>query len=309
MNSPAIKTLVRLSIGLILIISLFFLVSPSSVLQSLQSINPIFLLCGVLLYAFTFLLLTTRWRIIIAHMGEKIPLGVAYQAFAGGVLYSDFTPGRIGDFTRAILVRDRIALHTGTASVLLDRYIDIIVLTGLGISALVIYSSRFGSTLPLVALVVLIVVFTGVTLAVIQNSWVFSLLQKIPFFSLPEFSQGLQKAFLEFQDGKIIIAKGIFLTLIAWMTHAFRIILIAMGLGYILPLPDLFLILPLISALALIPVTISGLGLVEGGTMAALSGYGIPLSAAFTIAVIDRGLTVMFHFVIGGKYAIKNILH
>ena len=62
-----------------------------------------------------------------------------------------------------------------------------------------------------------------------------------------------------------MIAEGIILTVLAWVTHALRIILITMSLGYTLPLPDIFLILPLISALSIIPVTISGSWAGRGG--------------------------------------------
>lgn len=308
MLRPSTKFIVRLAIGIILVSLLFFFVSPSAVIQSLRLINPFFLIYAVIVYAVTFLILTTRWRLIVAHMGGYIPLVDAYQAFAGGVLYSDFTPGRVGDFTRAILVKERIGIHKGTISVFIDRYIDIIVLTGLGIAALVAYSSRFASVLPIFALIVLVIIFSGVTVLFLRNSWIFSLLQKIPFFNIPESASHLQTAFLEFRNGKKVIAEGILLTLLAWVTHALRIILITMGLGYTLPLHDLFLILPLISALSLIPVTIAGLGLVEGGLMAVLAGYGVPLSAALSIAIIDRGLTMLFHFAVGGRCAVKNIL-
>ena len=302
------KFFIRLAIGIILVILLFLFVSPSAVIQSLQSINPIFLVCAVMVYAVSLLILTIRWRIIIAHMGGYIPLSEAYQAFTGGVLYSDFTPGRIGDFTRAILVKERIGIHKGTVSVFIDRYIDIIVLTGLGIAALVIYSSRFASILPLFALIVLLIIFAGVTVLFLQNTWIFSSMKKIPYFNIPESASHLQNALSEFRDGKKVIAEGIFLTILAWVTHALRIILISMGLGYTLPLPDFILILPLISALSLVPVTISGLGLVEGGLMAVIAGYGVPLSAALSIAILDRGLTMLFHFAVGGRYAVKNIL-
>jgi len=302
------KFIVRLSIGIILVILLFLFVSPSAVIQSLRSANPFFLICAVAVYALAFLLLTLRWRLIVAHMGGDIPFGEAYQAFAGGVLYSDFTPGRIGDFSRAILVQERIGIHKGTVSVFIDRYIDIIVLTGLGIAALVIYSSRFASILPILALIVLLVVFAGVTALFLQNSWVFSLIKKIPFLNIPEFASHLQDALSELRDGKRVIAEGTILTVLAWVTHALRIILITMSLGYTLPLPDIFLILPLISALSIIPVTIAGLGLVEGGLMAVIAGYGIPLSVALSIAILDRGLTMLFHFAVGGRCAVKNIL-
>jgi len=241
-------------------------------------------------------------------MGGDIPLGEAYQAFAGGVLYSDFTPGRIGDITRAVLVKERIGIHNGTVSVFIDRYIDIIVLSCLGIAALVLFSSRFASILPLLALTVLLVVLAGVTVFVLKSTLIFSVMKNIPYFHIPEFTSHIQNALLELKDGKKVIAEGIILTVFAWITHALRIILITMGLGYSIPLPDLFLILPLISALSIIPVTIAGLGLVEGGLMAVIAGYGVPLSVALSIAILDRGLTMLFHFAVGGRVAVKNIL-
>ena len=110
MVRPSTKFIIRMSIGILLVILLFLFVSPSAVIQSLRSANPVFLVCAIVVYAVAFLLLTLRWRIIVAHMGGYIPLGEAYQAFAGGVLYSDFTPARIGDLTRA---------HSGAGA---DRY-------------------------------------------------------------------------------------------------------------------------------------------------------------------------------------------
>jgi glycosyltransferase 2 family protein len=309
MPRPLIKTIARLIIGIILILLLFYFVSPAAIIQSLQSINPLFLVGAVLVYACTFLILTIRWRIIVEHMGGYIPLNEAYQAFAGGVLYSDFTPGRVGDLTRAVLIKERLGIQTGVISVMIDRYIDIIVLMGLGVTALVILSSRFVSVFPLIALGILIVIFIGVTILLYQRSWIiYSMIQKIPVQCVREAAGYLQDGLSEFRDGKIIIAKGVCLTIIAWVTHALRVFLIALGLGYALPIPDLFLILPLISTLSLIPITISGLGLVEGGLMAVIGNYGVPLAAALSIAVIDRGLTMLFHFIVGGRYAVRNIL-
>lgn len=308
MVHTSLKFLIRLSIGIILIILLFIFVSPSAIIQSLHSINPVFFVFAIFVYAFTFLLLTIRWQMIIAHMGGTIPLSEAYQAFAGGVLYSDFTPGRIGDLTRAVLVQERIDLHQGTVSVFIDRYIDIIVLSCLGIAAVVIYSSRFASILPLLALTCLLVLLLGVCILVLQSSRIFWLLKKIPVLKISDLAAHLQNALLELKDGKKVIAGGIVLTVIAWVTHALRIILLTLSLGYFLPLPDLFFILPLISALSLIPVTIAGLGLVEGGLMTVIAGYGIPLSVALSIAILDRGLTMFFHFVVGGRIAVKKIL-
>jgi uncharacterized protein (TIRG00374 family) len=308
MVRPRVKFFLRLTIGLILIILLFLFVSPAAVIDSLKSINPFFLIAAILVYALAFLLLTLRWKIILAHMGGYLPLGEAYQAFAGGVLYSDFTPGRIGDLSRAVLVKDRMDLHKGTVSVIIDRFIDIIVLTTLGIAAVVVYSSRFASLLPWISLIVLGVVFAGAIIVFWQNAWICSWIQKIPYFGIPAFVSKVQIAISEFQNERNVFVKGILLTVLAWFFQALRVVLIALGLGYALPLPVLFLILPLISALSIIPITLSGLGIVEGGMTAVLVGLGMPGPAAFSLALLDRGLTMLFHFAVGGRCALKNIV-
>jgi hypothetical protein len=307
MARPPVKFFLRLLIGLTLIILLFLFVSPYEVIDSIKSINPVFLIAAILVYALAFLLLTLRWKIIVAHMGGYLPLGEAYQAFAGGVLYSDFTPGRIGDLSRAVLVKDRMNLHKGTVSVIIDRFIDIIVLTTLGIIAVMVYSSHFASVLPWVSLIVLSMVFVGAILLFWQNARIFSWIQKIPYFGIPAFVAQVQTAISEFQNERNVFVKGILLTVLAWIFQALRIILLALGLGYLLPLQELFLILPLISALSIIPITLSGLGLVEGGMTAVLAGLGLPVSIAFSLAILDRGLTMLFHFAVGGRYALKNI--
>jgi glycosyltransferase 2 family protein len=303
-----VKFFLRLTLGLMLIILLFLFVSPSAVIDSIESINPVFLIAAILVYALAFLVVTLRWRIIVAHLGVQIPLGLAYQAFVGGVLYSDFTPGRIGDLTRAVLVKDQMDLHKATVSVIVDRFIDILVLTTLGIVAVIVYSSRFASILPQIALVVLIVIFLSAIILFWQNSLFFSWIQKIPYFGIPTFVAQVQTALAEFRDARKIFAEGILLTVLVWFIHALRVVLIAFGMGYILPAPELFFILPLISALSIVPITLSGLGLVEGGMMAMLVGYGVPVSAALSIAILDRGLTMFFHFAVGGWYALKKIV-
>ncbi len=303
-----VKFFLRLTIGLILIILLLLFVSPSAVISSIRSINPVFVIAAILVYALAFLILTIRWKIIVAHMRGYLPLGEAYQAFAGGVLYSDFTPGRIGDLTRAVLVRDRMDLHKGTVSVIIDRFIDIIVLTTLGIAAVVVYSSHFASVLPVVSLIVLVVVFVGAIILFWQNERIFSWTQKIPYFGIQAFTAQVQTAISEFRNERNVFVKGILLTVLAWVFQALRVVLIALGLGYSLPLPELFLILPLISALSIIPITLSGLGLVEGGMTAVLVGLGMPVSAALSLAILDRGVTMLFHFAVGGRYAMKNIV-
>ena len=111
----------------------------------------------------------------------------------------------------------------------------------------------------------------------------------------------------EFHGDWQLYSKAFFLTFCAWITHAFRLILLGLAFSYSLPFLPLMLIQPLISALSLIPITIAGLGLVEGGLTALLLELGIPVTIGLTIALLDRAITTFFHFIVGMRSLTKII--
>ncbi|MFZ2471722.1 MAG: flippase-like domain-containing protein [Methanothrix sp.] len=104
-----------------------------------------------------------------------------------------------------------------------------------------------------------------------------------------------------------LLASSVLMTVLAWITHALRIVIIARSVGYDIPLIVLIFGLPLVSALSLIPVTISGLGLVEGGLAVLLAGAGVPVAVGVSIALMDRAITVAFHILIGARAAARTL--
>jgi uncharacterized protein (TIRG00374 family) len=129
---------VRLTLGLLLIAFLLCKFDPFAILSSILHANPMFLLLDMAVYSITFLRLSFRWKRILWALGEDLPFIVAYQAFAGGVLFSDMTPGKIGDLSRPLLVKDRLALNKGFASVIIDRYTDLLTTSFLGLAGMLL---------------------------------------------------------------------------------------------------------------------------------------------------------------------------
>jgi uncharacterized membrane protein YbhN (UPF0104 family) len=103
------RTAARLTFGLLLIAALLYRFDPAAVLSTILSASPVLLLLAPAVYSITFLILCLRWRRILHALGVDLPLSDAYQAFAGGMILLDLTPGRIGDLSRSLLVRDRLA--------------------------------------------------------------------------------------------------------------------------------------------------------------------------------------------------------
>ena len=129
--------------------------------------------------------------------------------------------------------------------------------------------------------------------------------KKNPYYRFSHLIDGIDTTLNRFQGDWRLFSKAFLLTLCAWITHAFRLILIGYSLNESLPFAQLFLLQPLVSALSIIPITISGLGLVEGGLTLVLAELGIPAAYGLTIALLDRGITTFFHLVVGIKSATK----
>lgn len=300
----SLKNLARLFIGLLLIAFLLYRFDADEILQNIGSAKPSYLALAILIYALTFIVLTVRWRMILSAIGEKLPFIEAYQAFAGGVLLSDFTPARVGDLARPLMVKDHVELKRGVLSVIIDRYADILTIGLLGTSGLLLFSDLFSLHL-LFAIVLFLAAVLSASLFWLKRALLVRGADRLGWERLTQAAHRLDEAACSLNRPSGLMARSVLLTMIAWTLHALRLALIAKSVGYDVPLHVLFFLQPLVSALSLIPITISGLGLVEGGIAALLSWFGVPLAAGISIALLDRALTTAFHLIIGGRCATR----
>jgi len=291
-------TNIRIILGIFIIFILIIILDPSKIITVLLSMNFFYLIPAVFVYALTLFILSYRWQKILQDMGIRISLPEAYSAFVGGLLISDITPGRIGELSRPLLLEKNNQGSRSFLSVILDRSIDLVTIILLGVFGIIfIIPGEKGKliwalSIPVVAILLIIAAW---------HSRVF--LQKIiQFFRLPALNtifQKLEEGCTYIPSLKKMTLRSVLLTIVAWCGHTARFVIIAASLGYSLQAMQVVFILPLVSVLSIIPITISGLGLVEGSLAFILSDMGIPLYAGLSIALLDRCVTVAFHLLVG----------
>jgi hypothetical protein len=307
MKHITLKNIFQLLIGILLLGILLFTIRPGDILSALITINPFYVILAFLLYSFTFYILTKRWQMIVAHMGVFLPTAVAYTAFAGGFFISDLTPARVGDLSRALLVRDYLEPKKGTVSVLIDRYIDIVTIFVLGTLGIVFLSAKMLNMYAIGIVILFLGIIISIAVLVHHRSGLNDIIRRINCESLSVFYGTIDETLNEYHGDWQLYIKAFFLTICAWITHAFRLILLGLAFNYSLPFLPLMLLQPLISALSLIPITIAGLGLVEGGLTALLLQLGVPVTIGLTLALVDRAITTFFHFIVGMRSLTKII--
>ena len=322
------KKIIKLIPGFAIIAYLAYTFDVRAIVETISVAKPSFLFLSFLIYSFTFLILTARWKRILSGIGVKIPLLSAYQAFVAGTLLSDVTPSRLGDFSRPYLIKKYMDMGQGFASVAIDRYIDILTILCLSsVGFLLLYTKEIlsGKTVIYMFLSFSILIFfflIGTLLLWFKRAQIINFTTGVIKRAKKKFNfiflNQLNSFLLEFDEGMSIVKRplqlltfSILLTFLAWVTHALRVSLIAQSVDYSISFIFLFCLLPAISALSLIPVSPAGLGLVEGGLAALLSLFGIPLHVGLSIALLDRALTVFFHILVGSRYSTRllEIMH
>lgn len=305
--SPRIKQVLKLLIGISILAWLLIRFDPHDILAALAGVNIVLLAIAIVVYASTLFLLSLRWRFILSRLGYEIPPVVAYQGFVAGILISDLTPARVGELSRPLTIRDRVPVPAGLGSVFLDRYCDFIAIFILGSGGILLISAAHSPVILLVSIAILSIPITVLSLFWFRRSAAIRLIKRFGIAKVTDFAVKFGDAMDNLAHPIRTMSISIGGTLGVWILQSLRLVLIAGAAGFVLPIQQMVFIQPLISALALIPLSLSGLGFVEGGYVTIFAQYGIPAAAGLAIALLDRFLTVSVHLILGLRYALQTL--
>ena len=131
---------VRLAIGAVASVAacivLLQVVDMPATLGRLGSLEPAWLIVPLIALAVQFGLRTWRWRLLLsAAAATRVGLGRVAGPLAVGYLANVVLPARLGEMVRAVIVarRERLAIGSVAASVVVERAFDIVALLVLGI--------------------------------------------------------------------------------------------------------------------------------------------------------------------------------
>ncbi len=304
LDRNTIITIIRLLAGLALISSMIYFFNPGATLSMMLSASPYYLALAAVIYPLMMLIYTFRWKFILSMMGDRLPLPVAYQAITGSALISDFTPGRLGDFLKPFMVRDWVNLDKGLASVMMDHYADSLTGVLLGSAGLLILPHGWSPYITAGALALLAMLFF-MSLLFLKRELIMKAVMRTGHERTIISVQSFCNSIGCIKNAKMLLAASIAVSLIIWVPYSLRIFLITRSLGYDAPVYMIFFLLPLIAMLSALPVTISGMGLVEGGMTALMVMLGMPASVGISVALMDRGMAMAVNALLGGRYAVR----
>ncbi|MDA3863868.1 MAG: lysylphosphatidylglycerol synthase transmembrane domain-containing protein [Deltaproteobacteria bacterium] len=269
-------------------------------LELAAKISPFWLFLILALNLPHIMMKARRWQIMLARNQCSYSFLHSLRAYFGGIALGIVTPGRTGEFLRAIfpVKTGKISMEASFASVIADRLFDLSTLALLSFLALFIY---FNWKIPVLILLVILATF----ILIISTGKIWKRLLKKIWKLLkikPQKRLIFKQAFMKALKNP---PRLILLTLAGYLILNLQVYIMAREMGTPVSFLKLMLLFSLANTFALLPVSISGLGTREAalGYLFTLVGFnkaqGVTVALGFfflvSLPVILTGsLTLLF---------------
>lgn len=304
------KRIARISFQIIITVAVFaallWYVGLGSLYNSLLNIKLEFLLVAFLAYFGINLLFVVRLKLVLAKDGAKTSFFKTLLAQYAGMLTSDVTPGRSGYFLMPLYLKDQDVPTSKTLSTILGiQTIEFLakVIGGIGAVIFLIERIQLETWQLSVAALGIGLMLTGACLmaALTWSDRAISIFNRIANSRfLKRFTGGLIGKIEEYKESATKTRKAIpeiiLITMGCWVLKGFEWYYLGLAVGIIqIPWIGYFLIHPLVTALAFVPITPAGAGVQEFGIVAI---FGLLLGSGMggtigVFALLSRGLLIL----------------
>lgn len=310
-----LRILLQIIIMIALIGGLLWYVGIGSLITILSQLKPEYFALSFLAYFGINVLFAFRLMRVLKKDGVKTSFGRTLLAQYAGMLTSDVTPGRSGYFLTPVYLRDQnVPTSKSLSGILGIQTIEFLAKVAGGIGAVIFlletvpsaswlqFGSFAGINLGLIiAGLGIALMLTG---AIVLAAFTWSQ-RAMLFFDriansrfLKRFTGGLMGKLEEYKDSSQKTRRAIpeiaLITLACWTLKGFEWYFLGLALGITqIPLLGYFLIHPLVTALAFVPITPAGVGVQEFGIVGIFTLLQVNPAVAGVFALLSRGLLIV----------------
>jgi uncharacterized protein (TIRG00374 family) len=297
------RKLIRL-LGPLLFVLILSRMDLRHMAKTIAAVRVDFLLAALVLYPGLILLKAWRWHILLGVQHIKYGLMPAFVVYNGSLAVGYVTPGRLGEFVKALYLRqdEGVTLGEAISSVLMDRLFDLYLLLMTALLGMAAFSvPRLVSEVAVAILLVtgltpLLVLIPGVTRRLLAL-----FIRALPTLGTARYREEIKRTLDAFRRGmeQLLSTSLLFpllVTVVAYALFYMQCYLIAISLRLPLSYPYAAFCASVGSLSALLPVSISGLGVREAAFIALL----LPLGVVAETAVGYSLLILLVFNVFGG---------
>ena len=287
--------IIKAAISACLLLYLFSVVDVSAMGETLANATISYIVLTLLVMLLNVLLSCYKWQALLKIDKVKSSLSELVNYYLIGIYFNNFLPTSIGgDAVRVYLLSMRKGYAAAFTSVSVERISGLIALILFGLVGL-IFVPDVGSENE-VKIIFICLTIILIALVFMLNSEAQRFVKKVRLFGLERhidrFFSGIS---LYLKDHKTV-------TIVIWTSLLYQMLIIliyflaATSLSIKVSILELTTVVPIVTLLTMLPFSLNGLGIREGGFVFFLSRLDISEHNALLLSLLTYGLTLLFSF-------------
>lgn len=272
-------------------------------LAGVRKVELVPFVVGLAVFAVGVLIRSYKWQLLLRVQGATLSLLAAQGLNYMALFFNNFFLGALGgDAFRVYKTMDSSASRSGAlSSVLMDR------LTGVSTLFVVVLISGIANVLRNNPILLREQLYTAIALSLLFPAALYLLLKiatKIGRLELLQRSPRVARAtqsFLEsirvHRDHKRTLVLCIALSLTFYLTNCVAMYFFALAGRLQVDFLELTLVVPLVTVLIMLPISVNGIGLQEGAFFLYFESLGASSSSALLVALLPRVTLLIFSLV------------
>ncbi|HHT79530.1 MAG TPA: flippase-like domain-containing protein [Actinobacteria bacterium] len=311
-----INTTLRLAISLGLIIFLIFSQFKDfrTIASNLKDINILLLGLSFLTHAYGIWITAFRWQTLLKTQNVNTSISFLSGSVLVGMLFNNFLPTSIGgDVYRAYDVTKKTGFPmSSSVSVIVIERLSGIIASGLfAIVALFLGFTTIGEKSIIIPIIIFVAISFLLFFLVLNPNipGLKKLAGKIRFLSkLFEKLRNVYKTFLSFKKFKWVLVKVMFYSITLQFAVILNYWLAARALGIELNLVDFIFIVPVVTIIAMLPISLGGIGVREGSLVFMMVKLGAQNEKAAMCSLLLFAMLVILAIAGGVVYGARPII-
>jgi len=281
-------------ISIALIIALLYYVGINDVIGTILTVDPVILVMILPIFTLSLFFGSLSMKILYDNV-KKIEFCSIFKWYSISWAVGGLLPGKFGDFSLAIFLKDKIKLSHSISIIFLSKFVSLILSSVFAFIMFFLFLDYYSSFY-----------LTGLLAAIIAGVVIFFSNLKLRLFIRKKIMRSYESKFEGFSETfnnyfrhhKTRIIANTLVTFMKLLISVIIVYLLIYGFGYS---ADFFLILLIVfttNIISMIPITINGLGLREGSFVYLASLIGLPISISASVILISASINYIFIFVI-----------
>lgn len=290
--------LIRLALGILIIILLLSKMNLYEIKRLFFSIRPFPFLLAIISFTIGILLSTYRWKILADVQKTPSNFKDLFKVYLASLFLGNILPSGGLDIARAVYLSRATGKRSHSfASVMVDRLLGVFAIFSFVIFGFMLGMSKL-EPIRGIFLVSLLTFFLVIILLLTDkvHSIIHKILIKIPF---GDRALRLYDALFFYRNEPKALVLSFLISLLIQFSFVVVALFDAMALSFSLPIISTLVYVTTINFLAMIPVTLSGIGIREGGFVLFFTPF-IGKEASLTLSILYYLTGVLVSFIGGG---------